>query len=111
MFPKDEQILYRDNIEGWLDQLENQQLPIEESLNKAYEKVYSMNLKPGIWNKKVNEAMYKWLLACQTSLPIKEILDFIMVALQHDPDIRKPLRPLTEEAVLDVWLPFIRSVL
>ncbi len=32
-------------------------------LNEVYETVYSMNVEPGLLNKKVDEAMYKWLLA------------------------------------------------
>jgi hypothetical protein len=66
-------------------------------LNEVYETVYSMNVEPGLLNKKVDEAMYKWLLASQVSLLKSKTLVLLLLTLQHDPDFQRPPDTLTEE--------------
>jgi hypothetical protein len=107
MFPKETQTFLPENINLWLQNIENQSLSGEQSLNHAYETVYSMNVKFRAYNKSVSMAVYKWLLCCRTSLPTGDVLELITLSLNHDRKLKGiTLSPLSTKLVLHVWLIF-----
>ena len=107
MFPVETQTFLPENINLWLRNLENESLSREESLNDAYQTVYTMNAKPGPYNAIVAMAVYKWLLCCRTSLPTDDVLELITLSLNHEPKLRGITpSPLSSKRVLQVWLIF-----
>ena len=105
MFPIETQTFLPENIEIQLLNIINRNTSLEQSLNGAYETVYSMNTKPGAYNTSVFKSICKWLLCCKAALPPEEVLKVIELSLDHDPKLQRITRsPLSTKVVLHVRL-------
>ena len=105
MFQIETQTFLPENIEIQLLNIINRNTSLEQSLNGAYETVYSMNTKPGAYNTSVFKSICKWLLCCKAALPPEEVLKVIELSLDHDPKLQIITRsPLSTKVVLHVRL-------
>ena len=112
MFPIEAQTFLPENINVCLQNIENRSLSLEKSLNEAYETVYLMNTKLGVYNTCVSMAVYKWLLCCRTSLPADEVLILITYSLNLDPKLKGiTLSSLNTKLVLQVCMIFQIEIL
>ncbi|TGO39831.1 hypothetical protein BHYA_0047g00350 [Botrytis hyacinthi] len=108
MFPIEIQTFLLENIEIQLLNIQNRKTSLEQSLNSAYETVYSMNTKPGAYNTSVFKSVCKWLLCCKTALPADEVLRVIKLSLDDDPKLQIITRsPLSTKAVLHCCSNFV----
>ncbi|KAI9645005.1 hypothetical protein NHQ30_007042 [Ciborinia camelliae] len=108
MFPIETQTFLAENIEIQLQNIENRSLSLEQSLNDAYETVYSMNVKLGPYNNTVSTALYRWLLCCKTPLPTEEVFKLIELSLDRDPKLQKITRsPLSTKIILHCCSNFV----
>ncbi|KAM0136050.1 hypothetical protein ACHAP3_004671 [Botrytis cinerea] len=108
MFPIETQTFLPENIEIQLLNIINRNTSLEQSLNGAYETVYSMNTKPGAYNTSVFKSICKWLLCCKAALPPEEVLKVIELSLDHDPKLQRITRsPLSTKVVLHCCSNFV----
>ncbi|KAF7894971.1 hypothetical protein EAF00_006785 [Botryotinia globosa] len=90
MFPIETQTFLPENIEIQLLNIENRNTSLEQSLNSAYETVYSINTKPGAYNTSVFKSVY-------------EVLKVTELSLDHDPKLQRIMRsPLSTKVVLHI---------
>jgi hypothetical protein len=106
MFPPNSQRISPISIEMWLKKLERQSVSTNKTLNEAYEAVYKMNAERGIYEEKVTTATYRWLLCCKTLLDATEVLQLVLLSLNHDSELKEfskaLLRSLGEDTILYV---------
>ncbi|KAB8291199.1 hypothetical protein EYC80_009886 [Monilinia laxa] len=108
MFPIEGQTFFPENIQIQLQNIENRNVSLEQSLNDAYETVYTLNTKLGIYNSSVSMALYKWLLCCETPLCTEEVIKIIELSLDHDPKFKKVTRnPLSTKVLLHCCSNFV----
>ncbi|TGO61793.1 hypothetical protein BOTNAR_0123g00180 [Botryotinia narcissicola] len=90
MFPIETQTFLPENIEIQLLDIRNRNTSLKQSLNSAYETVYSMNTKPGAYNTSVFKSV------------------FVELMLDYDPKIQRITRsPLSTKVVLHCCSNFV----
>ncbi|KAA8567283.1 hypothetical protein EYC84_010317 [Monilinia fructicola] len=100
MSPIEGQTFFPGTIQIQLQNIENRNMSLEQSLNDAYESVYISNNKLGTYNSSVSMALYKWLLCCEISLLTEEVVKIIELSFDHDPKFEKVTRNLLSAKVV-----------